>query len=230
MPNNDADFLTSLHRIELALTQLRHADRALSMQAYLKNQFEFLGLPAPVRRQAISVLDKLVATRGDLLALATALWKQKEREYQYTAIDLLWKHRRLLVLEDMSWLLELAQIESWWETVDGLAKIIGDLVRSQDKERQVATAWMDTCLEHESLWIRRIAMIHQLGWRLETEEAWLFAAAIKLSGEKTFFIQKAIGWALRDYARWNPAAVSLFLQDRGHQLPALSRREATKRL
>ena len=226
----DADVLDSLSRIKQALRHGQHADRALSMQAYLKNQFAFLGLPAPVRRQAIAVLGPLVAKRQDLLSLAAVLWEQKEREYKYTALDLLWKYRGQLVLGDLPWLLELAQSEPWWETVDGLAKIMGVLVRSHSKERLETMAWMDTCLESESLWIRRIAMTHQLGWRLETDEVWLFAAALKLSGEKEPFIRKAIGWALRDYAKWNPEAVRWFLQGPGRQLSALSQREAIKRL
>ena len=134
------------------------------------------------------------------------------------------------MLGDLPWLLDLAQSEPWWETVDGLAKIMGALVRSHSKERLETMAWMDTCLKSESLWIRRIAMTHQLGWRLETDEVWLFAAALKLSGEKEFFIRKAIGWALRDYAKWNPEAVRWFLQGPGRQLSAFSQREVIKRL
>ena len=87
---------------------------------------------------------------------------------------------------------------------------------------------MDAALSHESLWIRRIAMTHQLGWRLETDTGRLFRYAENLAPEEDFFIRKAIGWALRDYARWNSRAVQKFLAESTQSFSALSVREACK--
>ncbi len=89
---------------------------------------------------------------------------------------------------------------------------------------------MDAALRHECLWVRRIAMIHQLGWRLETDSARLFGYAETLAPEGGFFIRKAIGWALRDYARWNPQAVRDFVAAMGERLAPLSVREAMRRI
>jgi 3-methyladenine DNA glycosylase AlkD len=89
---------------------------------------------------------------------------------------------------------------------------------------------MDAALRHESLWVRRIAMIHQLGWRLETDSVRLFGYAEMLAPEGDFFIRKAIGWALRDYARWHPHAVRDFVAAMGERLAPLSTREATRRI
>ena len=89
---------------------------------------------------------------------------------------------------------------------------------------------MDAALRHDCLWVQRIAMIHQLGWRLETDTTRLFGYAETLAPESDFFIRKAIGWALRDYARWNPQAVRDFVAAMGGRLSPLSAREATRRI
>jgi 3-methyladenine DNA glycosylase AlkD len=89
---------------------------------------------------------------------------------------------------------------------------------------------MDEALHHPSLWVRRVAMLHQLGWRQHTDSQRLFAHALALGGEKEFFIRKAIGWALRDLARTQPDAVREFLCTQAGNLSALTRREASKHL
>jgi 3-methyladenine DNA glycosylase AlkD len=89
---------------------------------------------------------------------------------------------------------------------------------------------MDAALHDESFWIRRIAMTHQLGWRLETDEARLFGYALRLAPEREFFIRKAVGWALRDYAKWAPQAVGGFVAAHRERLSPLTLREATKHL
>jgi 3-methyladenine DNA glycosylase AlkD len=89
---------------------------------------------------------------------------------------------------------------------------------------------MDTWLLHPSYWVRRSAMLHQLGWRLDTDATRLFGYADALAHENEFFIRKAMGWALRDYARWNPRAVTEFLVQRRNVLSGLTVREAAKHL
>jgi 3-methyladenine DNA glycosylase AlkD len=89
---------------------------------------------------------------------------------------------------------------------------------------------MDVWLKHPSHWVRRSAMLHQLGWRLDTDTTRLFGYATQLADEKEFFIRKAIGWALRDYARWNPQAVTDFLVEHRASLSGLTVREAAKHL
>jgi 3-methyladenine DNA glycosylase AlkD len=78
--------------------------------------------------------------------------------------------------------------------------------------------------------VRRSALLHKLGWRLDTDTTRLFGYALKLADEKEFFIRKAIGWALRDYARWNPQAVTNFLAEHRAVLSGLTLREAAKHL
>ena len=89
---------------------------------------------------------------------------------------------------------------------------------------------MDEALHAPSFWTRRIAMLHQLGWRLDTDTRRLFGYAATLAPEPEFFIRKAIGWALRDYARWDPQAVRGFVAEQRPQLSPLSVSEAMKHL
>jgi 3-methyladenine DNA glycosylase AlkD len=184
------------------------------------------------------------------------LWRQPQREFQYVAIDLLARHWQELSWKELSGkelsgkelsgsgpagaassqtpenlraLLELARQSSWWDTVDGLAGIVGDLVRAGGAGETPAGQQMDCALMHDNLWVRRIAMLHQLGWRAQTDTVRLFGYADLLAPEVDFFIRKAIGWALRDYARHDPHAVGRYLQRRRTWLSALSRREAARR-
>lgn len=89
---------------------------------------------------------------------------------------------------------------------------------------------MDDCLAHTHLWVRRVAMLHQLGWKAHTDQHRLFRYALALASEKDFFIRKAIGWALRDHARHQPDAVRAFLAQHAQHLSDLTRREAGKHL
>lgn len=213
--------------VEARLRPLADAGRAVAMRAYLLDQFDFLGLPAPVRRQAVADLLRQCEAGGEaLLEIAHQLWARPEREFRYTAIDLLRRHHRRLDASHLPALQALLLRQPWWETVDGLAAVIGALLHRQLAAQTVIDDW----LHHPDFWVRRVAMTHQLGWRLDTDAQRLFRYALQLAPETEFFIRKAIGWALRDYARWQPEAVRHFLHQHGAELAALSRREAGKHL
>lgn len=220
-----------LAQIEATLRPLADAQQAVPMRAYMLDQFAFLGIRATPRRQALRGLPKLSTwTAPELLALTDKLWDLPEREFQYVAVDLLAKHHRQLGPESLAHLLQLVQRKPWWDTVDGLAGVVGDiLLRARPAQPDVQRA-MDACLGHPNLWVRRVAMLHQLGWRAHTDEARLLNYALTLASESDFFIRKAIGWALRDYARTRPEAVRAFLAQYADRLSGLTRREAGKHL
>lgn len=227
------DLLPEAHvaAIDAALRPLADAGRAVQMKAYLLNRFDFLGLPAPVRRAAVlGLIRPPPADAGVLLAVARLLWAKPEREFRYTAIDLLRRHVRMLDVAHLPALRELLQRDPWWETVDGLSAVIGALLRVAVKRDPAASAVMDAWIADADFWVRRAAMLHQLGWRLETDEVRLARHALQLAGEREFFIRKAIGWALRDYARWNPDFVRAFVDAQRAVLSKLSVREACRHL
>jgi 3-methyladenine DNA glycosylase AlkD len=212
------------------LQSLADPQRAPAMQAYMRGQFSFFGIPTPVRRQAVAALLRPRQTASELLAHARALWAMPERECQYVAVDLLARQHRALGMGDLAAILDLVQNKSWWDSVDGLAGVIGDVVRAAQAADPSVQQAMDAAVRHDNLWVRRIALLHQLGWRGDTDRQRLFGYALAQAGEPDFFIRKAIGWALRDFARHDPQAVVDFLNGAGQGLSPLSRREAGKHL
>jgi 3-methyladenine DNA glycosylase AlkD len=216
--------------IEAALRALADAQQAEPMKAYMLDQFEFLGIRAGPRREALKGLMKFTATADELLALVEALWRLPEREFRYAAIDLLSKHYKRLDVSALPRILQLVQTDPWWDTVDGLASVVGDILLRAKSSQPDVQRYMDACLVHPHLWVRRVAMLHQLGWREQTDQERLLRYALTLAPEKDFFIRKAIGWALRDHARTQPDAVRDFLARHADQLSGLTRREAGKHL
>ncbi|WP_144139004.1 DNA alkylation repair protein [Paraburkholderia sp. BCC1884] len=218
--------------IEAALAPHADAGRAPAMRAYMRDQFEFIGVATPLRRQVVlPVFKRLQVENAEhLLACAHVLWKMPAREYQYVATDLLARKWKTFNAADIVHLLEIAQRASWWDCVDPLAGVVGDVLRAARVHTPRVQAAMDEALKHESMWVRRVAMIHQLGWRDHTDETRLFGYARSLAGESDFFIRKAIGWALRDYAWHAPQPVSRFLSDTRDIMSPLTLREASKHL
>ena len=209
---------------------LKEMARARGMSAYMKRQFQYMGIQTPRRRELTRpLMQELKGTSpAQLIKLANDLWEMPEREYQYVAVDLLDKYRSVFEPRHIAGLLKLAQKKSWWDSVDGLATIVGSIVRQHRAADATVHSLMDGAVKHKNLWVRRIAMIHQRNWREETDAKRLFAYARSLAPEKDFFIRKAIGWALREYAKHDPKAVYKFVDQMGVQLSPLSRREATK--
>jgi len=221
---------TLARSIVAALTPLADPARATPMRAYVREQFDYLGIATPVRRKATSALLRTRRDPDDIIKTAKALWTLHEREFQYSAIDLLARQWKVLELRHVDDLLALAQLRSWWDTVDGLAGVVGDVVRTASATDSQAQHTMDLALHHDNLWVRRIAMLHQLGWCDATDTKRLFRYARELAPEPDFFIRKAIGWALRDYAWHAPDTVRSFLDRYGKELSPLSVREAAKHL
>jgi 3-methyladenine DNA glycosylase AlkD len=224
----NAEECLRLHRE--AFEPWRDEARAREMRAYLRDQFAFIGLPAPVRRELVKDVLRAQRSRAELLASAHALWAMPEREYRYAAIDLLARGWRLLTPEDVPELIALANQQPWWETVDGLAGVVSDVLQAQAIQGQHEVPVMEEALASNQMWSRRIGMLHQLGWRAQTDEPRLFRYALTVAPEAELFIRKAIGWALRDYAKTAPQAVQGFIKREGQVLSPLSSREALKGL
>jgi 3-methyladenine DNA glycosylase AlkD len=210
-----------------ALEPLANAKLAAGMHAYMRGRFEYLGIQTPIRRAAVAPLIKAFkpADAAELRKAADGLWQMREREYQYVAADLLARYEAVLSLDDLPWLLSLAEDKSWWDTVDCIVKVVGKIVRRSGTKGKRA---MDAAVKHKNFWVRRIAMLHQLGLRDEVDTDRLFRYAELLAEEKEFFIRKAIGWALRDYAWHDWRAIEKFLKSAQGRLSGLTVREASK--
>jgi len=207
-----------------------HADPALAgpMKAYMRDQFEFLGL----KRDTRDALDREVLveleapTERDLAAIARACWKKSPREYQYFAQKYLRKWTpKVASPAFVEVLAELITTKSWWDTVDELAQhAVGGLVA---KHPSLVTT-MDEWAKSDDLWLARAAILHQNRYRNKTDVKRLFAYCRTRAGEKDFFMRKAIGWALRVYAATDADAVANFVAKNEARLSPLSKREALR--
>lgn len=158
------------------------------------------------------------------------MWDLPEREYQYVAVDLLARHVRRLNPTHIQALMVLVRKKSWWDSVDALASVINRIVHASCVADPAVQGQMDAAVASGNLWVRRVAILHQLGWRGRTDTSRLFAYVSACAHEEEFFIRKAIGWALRDYARHAPDEVRAFLHANAKVFSPLSLREAGKHL
>ncbi|MFD3523494.1 DNA alkylation repair protein [Streptomyces sp. NPDC058653] len=220
---------TVLGRLTVAYATAADPVRAERSAAYLKGVAPFLGIPAPERR-ALSrqVLDSLPAPdETDCVAIALRCWELPEREYQYFAIDYLRRYVGRLSSGFLPVVRHLVSTVPWWDTVDLLAvHLAGGLVAADHALVREMDAW----IEDEHLWIARTALLHQLAYREATDTERLFRYCLRQSGHPDFFIRKAIGWSLREYAKTDPAAVQNFVAGARDRLSPLSVREALKHL
>lgn len=196
------------------------------MEAYMKNQFPFLGIRATERKKLVADFLKENGMPDDLLSLVVELFAEEEREFQYAAIDLLSRYGKKQASEAIEIYEQLVTTKSWWDTVDGLA---GTVVSNHFKlYPDLIPIYNEAWINGDNIWLARTAILFQLKYKEETNAELLFANCEKWLGSKEFFIQKAIGWALRQYAKVDSEAVRVFVNS--HTLAPLSRREALKHI
>lgn len=196
------------------------------MSAYMREQFPFLGIKSPERR----ALFKQFLTENGLPSVESleesvwAMWQLPEREYQYLAIGLLEKMRRKVGPEVIELYEKLVVTHAWWDTVDGLASnIIGfHFERFPDLQ----DPWISKWRASEDFWLRRITLLFQLRYKDKTDVPLLFALIEENRESKEFFIQKAIGWALREHSKTDGDLVEEFIAKT--ELAPLSAREGLK--
>ncbi len=204
------------------------ADRA-PMEAYMKHRVSFLGVKTPARRAASKpfIARLKSAPIDDVIDAAMVLRDQREREFHYVASDLLRANARRLRADDIAPLSLFVTTDSWWDTVDALASpTIGQMVSNHPELLDVMDRW----IEHDNMWLARVAIIHQLRFKDRTDTKRLFAYSDHRAPDTDFFIRKAIGWALRQYARTDPEAVRAFVDERRDRFSSLTIREAIKHL
>ncbi|MFL6562447.1 MAG: DNA alkylation repair protein [Bacillus sp. (in: firmicutes)] len=206
----------------------RNEANAGPMKKYMKDHFPFLGIKKPER----SELEKQFFQKTVLLKepfnqeFIRELWAKEEREYQYTALVYLEKSLNKLEKSDLPFMEELITTKSWWDTVDAIApKPVGKVA---EKYPKVVAETINGWAVHDYLWLRRAALLFQLKYKANTNEELLYQYIRLNADSKEFFIQKAIGWALREYSKTNPASVKKFIE--AVKLAPLSVREGSKYL
>ena len=213
-----------------ALAQIADPDKAAGMQAYMKTDMPFYGVQKPGRTKIMHRLAREYPPRtlDEYESLTVALWELSNREEKYMALAVAARHSQFIAPESLPLYRKLIQEGAWWDFVDEAAThLVREVVRCHPVE---AWAEVDTWIDHHDMWLRRAAIICQVGLKEHTDSVRLFRFCKERAFEKGFFIRKAIGWALREYAKTDPDAVAVFVQRHHDELSGLSFREATKHI
>ena len=201
-------------------------EKAATMSGYMRNQFAFLGIPKPLRKEISQEFLKGLNKRAVDWDFVFECWEQPEREFQYLAMDYLSKLKNVMTPEDIPNLHTLIVTKSWWDTVDMIDVYVGDIALRYPQVNDILLEWS----EDRNMWLRRTAIDHQLGRKEQTDTELLEQIIVNNFGKSEFFITKAIGWSLREYSKTDPAWVRRFIRKYRDIMSALSVREARKYL
>ncbi|BDZ31067.1 DNA alkylation repair protein [Lactiplantibacillus sp. WILCCON 0030] len=203
-----------------------HPENQAAMAAYMRDKFDFLGVKATERRiltrpviQASKKLDLV-----ELQSWLTFYYGQPVREYQYVAIDLAQANVKRLSPELAAWCRDQISVKAWWDSVDAWRKVMTLYLVHQDTLTTQGTEFIMT----DKMWLQRVGITLQLSLKDQTNQTFLATAIEAQQDNPEFFIQKAIGWALRDYSKTAPGWVANFINQ--HDLSKLAVREGSKYL
>jgi len=206
------------------LSSFKDEAKAVYMSGYMKNKFEFLGVATPVRKDVCQkYFKKALAENLDYEFLGLC-YDSDYREHQYVAVNYLEAVNEKLKSSDIKLIERLIISKSWWDTVDGLDKVAGLLAEKYPSLNKKMISWSLA----ENIWLRRAAIDHQLYRKEKTDLNILENIIVNNFGSSEFFINKAIGWALREYSKTNPVWVVDFISRYRDKLSKLSLREASK--
>jgi Predicted DNA alkylation repair enzyme len=202
--------------------------QAAPMKKYMRDQFEYLGIKTP---KNVALQKEFFEEHGfpklsELELVLRDLWSLPQREFQYVAVGLLGRFNKELPAKFIKTIEYMLVTKSWWDTVDSIA---GGTVgvhfhRFPDVRARYLAKWRAS----DNFWLRRTTILFQLNYKKETDFDLLCEIICENLNAKEFFINKAIGWSLRQYARIDPKAVTKFVKSTA--LHPLSRREAMKHL
>lgn len=221
-------FEKELEELKAAYEANFHPENAQAMKDYMRGQYEFFGLKRPLRSELSksflqSVRNPDKSAPKDIIV---ALWDLPQREYQLTAVDLVRKYDRYAPADYLDLYEYLITTKSWWDTVDLIAS--NSVGKSLKKFPELKKSYLKKWMDSENIWLQRTCLLFQLKYGNETDFDLLCAFIRRLSHSDEFFIRKAIGWALRQYSRFDADAVRDFLSQ--EKLAPLSVREASKYL
>jgi 3-methyladenine DNA glycosylase AlkD len=213
-----------------ALRAVADPVKAPQMAAYMKTDMPFHGVQKPLREQITSrlVAECPIRTRRDYEDAVQALWRLPHREEKYLAISIARAWPQFIGKASLPMYTRMIREGAWWDFVDEIAiRLVGGAI---EKDRPRMLAAMDRWIAARDMWVRRSAIICQLTHKTRTDRRRLFQYCSTCAGESEFFIRKAIGWALREYAKTDADAVRNFVNAHRDVLSPLSIREATKHI
>ena len=201
---------------------------AESMEKYMRDKFNFLGIRGPKRTELFKKYFPTARKTKEIdWNFIETCWNKEEREFQYAVVYYLKAMQKFLKKGDISKLKYLVVTKSWWDTVDLLSKIIGDVV---NRNKELKTLMLEWSKKENNIWLRRVAILHQLSFKENVDKLLLETILEDNLSDGEFFINKAIGWALRDYSKVNPEWGRKFIEKNRSEMANLSLREAMKYL
>lgn len=196
------------------------------MAKYMKNLFPYLGIKTPKRKELFRdfIKENGLPEISELKQITLDLWDLPEREFQYIAIGILRKFTKKWDEDFIDLFEQLIVTKSWWDSVDGLASwMVGEHFKRFPNLRD---KYIDKWMKSNNMWLQRTCLLFQLSYKDKTDEMLMGSIIISLNGSKEFFINKAIGWILREYSKTNSQFVINFVEN--NELSNLSKREALK--
>lgn len=226
----EARVATAVAGVQDEWSALADPSTAEAMAAYMKTDMAFYGIKSPQRAPAYRTVLRLLEPTTDVEYeyAVRAFWELPHREEKYLAIGLAADWRAMVGARHLPLYRDLIVEGAWWDFVDPVAaKCVGKALLD---EREVVAPVMERWVDDDDMWLRRSALLAHLGHKGRTDEATLFEHCLRLSGETEFFIRKAIGWVLREYAKTAPDNVARFVVEHRDRWSGLTFREATKHL
>ena len=211
--------------IKKAFEENSNNEKAVAMSKYMRDLFKFYGIPTPERRAIYKGLLKTEKANKTIdWVLLDACYKDEYREFQYFVVDYLTAMQKFVTYDDIPKIKNYLKSKQWWDTIDGLDRIIGDIWFIDTRVKNLMLEWS----VDEDFWIRRVAIDHQLSRNEKTDPELLEKIIVNNFGSKEFFINKAIGWSLREYSKIAPDWVRKFIEKYKDRMDKLSIREASK--
>lgn len=202
-------------------------ENAVQMSKYMKDKFIFYGIPSPERKALYK--DFLKEEKGSKMidwSFLDRCYEDEHREFQYLVSDYLISMKKYVNYEDIDRIRRYITTKSWWDTIDFLCKVIGDIGMRDERVADLMLEWS----EDSNFWIRRAAILHQLVYKKKTNTELLSSIIFNCLGSNEFFVNKAIGWALREYSKTDPEWVKDFISRYKDKMSSLSIKEASKYL
>ncbi len=218
-----SDYLTIL---ESEFQKKANAEIAAGQKAYMKNKSDFFGIKTPERReiQKPFLIKSYLPPKNDIPKIINTLWNKPQREFQYFAMELLYKYNKQIEKKDIELFEYMVINKSWWDSIDFIApRLIGEYFKKFPYQRN---KYIKKWLASDNMWLQRSAILFQLKYKKDLDTEFLAYVIESLLGSREFFINKAIGWILREFGKTNPNWVLEFCDNT--KLDNLSRREALR--
>ena len=211
--------------LKKAFEENRDDKNAIAMSKYMRDMFKYYGIPTPMRKAIYKELLKSEKANKVIdWELLDKCYEDEYRELQYFVMDYLALMQKNLIYDDVPKIKRYIKMKQWWDTIDGFDRIIGNIAFVDNRINNLMLEWS----KDEDFWIRRIAIDHQLCRKEKTNKQLLGQIIVNNFGSKEFFINKAIGWSLREYSKTDPNWVKSFVLKYEDKMDKLSIKEASK--